>query len=312
MNPPAKNWKLRSRRLSVGKIPLLMGIINVTPDSFSDGGRFLDASAAVAQGLRLAAEGADLLDVGGESTRPGSQGVDADEELRRVMPVVVGLCEQTPVPVSVDTSKAVVAREALAAGAEVINDITALQGDAEMPALAAESGCGVCAMHMQGTPRTMQQAPAYEDVVEEVLAYLAERRDALVAAGVDRQCIALDPGIGFGKTLKHNLALLGNAWRFHALGCPVLIGHSRKRFISEFLEKRGHSTFLAAGSSPPGKTDHEKVECPLFFGQARTAGTIGVALSLARQGVQILRVHDVAPVRQALLLYKAATGGRAP
>ncbi len=277
-----EQWQLRSRTLTVGKIPLLMGIVNVTPDSFSDGGKFFDPVAAVEQGLRLAAEGADLLDVGGESTRPGSAGVDADEELRRVIPVVRGLCEQCEVPVSIDTSKAAVAREALAAGAEAVNDVTALCGDPQMLPLAVQSGCGVCAMHMLGTPRTMQQAPAYDDVVEDVAEYLAARRDALVGAGVDAARIALDPGIGFGKTLEHNLALLSGVRRFHALGCPVLIGHSRKRFIGQLLGD-AHAD--------------------------RTAGTIGVATSLARQGVQILRVHDVGAVRQALLLAAASKGG---
>jgi len=275
-------WRLRRRTLVVGQIPLLMGVINVTPDSFSDGGRFFDPAAAVDRGLRLAAEGADLLDVGGQSTRPGSQPIDAEEELRRVMPVVAGLCERADVPVSIDTSRAIVAREAVAAGAEVINDVTALTGDAEMAAFAAESGCGVCAMHMRGTPRTMQRDPVYDDVVEDILRYLGDRRDVLMAAGIEQARIALDPGIGFGKTAEHNLALLSGAWRFHALGCPVLVGPSRKRFIAEVL-----------GDS---QTD-------------RTAGTIGVALSLARQGIQVLRVHDVASVRQALLLHEATSQG---
>jgi dihydropteroate synthase len=222
------------------------------------------------------------LDVGGQSTRPGSHPVDADEELRRVMPVVTALCQKTALPLSIDTSRATVAREALAAGAQVINDVTALTGDARMTALAAETGCAVCAMHMRGTPATMQQSPVYDDVVEEILQYLGGRRDALRAAGIEQARIALDPGIGFGKTTEHNLALLANAWRFHALGCPLLVGHSRKRFIAEVLGDR--------------RAD-------------RTAGTIGVALVLARQGVQILRVHDVAPVRQALLLYEATCPG---
>jgi dihydropteroate synthase len=259
-----------------------MGIVNVTPDSFSDGGRFLDPAAAVRQGLRLVAEGADLLDVGGQSTRPGSEPVDTDEELRRVMPVVAALCRQTPVPVSIDTSKAAVAREAIAAGAEVINDVTALTGDDAMMPLAAETGCGVCAMHARGTPKTMQQAPAYTDVVAEVAEYLGKRRDALQAAGIEPGRIALDPGIGFGKALEHNLALLRNAWRLHELGCPLLVGHSRKRFIGKLL----------------GDNEAD-----------RTAGTIGVAISLARQGVQVLRVHDVGPVRQALLLHAASSPG---
>jgi dihydropteroate synthase len=277
---PVGQWQLRTQTLQVGKIPLLMGVVNVTPDSFSDGGRYFEPAAAVDRGLQLAAEGADLLDVGGQSTRPGSQPIDADEELRRVIPVVTALCERTAVPVSIDTSQAAVAREALAAGAEVVNDVTALTGDEAMPALAAETGCGVCAMHMQGTPQTMQDSPVYRDVVEEVMRYLADRRDALMAAGIAQARIALDPGIGFGKTVEHNLTLLRNAWRLHALGCPVLVGHSRKRFIGEVLGDL--------------RLD-------------RTVGTIGVALSLARQGVQVLRVHDVTPVRQALMLYEATS-----
>ena len=271
-------WKLRTRTLAPGKIPLLMGIVNVTPDSFSDGGRFLSPAAAVEHGLRLAAEGADLLDVGGESTRPGAPPVSAAEELRRVLPVLKSLCERTAVPVSIDTMKAAVAREAVAAGVEAINDISGLTADAEMPALVAASGCGVCAMHMRGTPRTMQTDPVYENVVEEVFDYLRARRDALVSAGIDPGRIALDPGIGFGKALQHNLALLAGIERFHALGCSLLVGMSRKRFLGQLL----------------GDVQAD-----------RTAGSIGAALAMARRGVEILRVHDVAAVRQALLVFEA-------
>ncbi len=281
--PRADRWRLRRRTLAVGRLPLLMGIVNVTPDSFSDGGRFLDPRAAVEHGLRLVDEGADLIDVGGESTRPYAPPVDADEELRRVIPVVAALVEQAPVPVSIDTSKAVVAQAALDAGAEAINDVTGLTGDPAMVDLAAGSGAGVCAMHMQGTPRTMQKQPVYDDVVADVLAYLRRRRDALAAAGIDRDRIALDPGIGFGKTPEHNLAILSHAWRFHELGSPVLVGPSRKSFIGKVL------------ADPEAD---------------RTAGTIGVAVSLARQGIEVLRVHDVAPVRQALLLYDATDPDR--
>ena len=182
--PRAAVWRLRRGDLTFTQRPLLMGIINVTPDSFSDGGRFRDAGRAIEHGLRLAAEGADLLDVGGESTRPYSAPVDADEELRRVLPVVRGLCRQTSVPVSIDTSKAVVAREALAAGVEIINDVTGLEGDPEMLQVAAESGAGVCVMHMQGTPQTMQDQPTYGDVVQEIYDYLRARLEALLAAGI--------------------------------------------------------------------------------------------------------------------------------
>ncbi len=275
-----------------------MGIINVTPDSFSDGGCFFDADAAVEHGLRLAAEGADLLDIGGESTRPYSQPVDVQEELRRVMPVLGALCQQTNLPVSIDTSKALVARHAIHAGAEIINDVTSLAGDPAMLRLAVESGCGVSIMHMRGTPQTMQDEPVYTDVVGEVLAYLRERRDALLAAGIAKECIAVDPGIGFGKTTQHNLQLAANAWQLHAFGCPVLVGHSRKRFLAG----------VGGGDELHGADAAAKQPPRLLSLPDRAAGTIGVALSLARQGVQILRVHDVAAVRQALLLFQA-TGG---
>lgn len=281
LNDRADRWTLRTRTLTFGRRPLLMGIVNVTPDSFSDGGRFFAASAAVEHGLRLVAEGADLLDVGGESTRPSSQPVDAEEELRRTVPVTAALCRQAGVPVSIDTSKSAVARAAVEAGAEIVNDVTGLEGDPEMLPFAARSGIGVCVMHMQGTPRTMQENPVYGDVVGEVLDYLRLRRDALLAAGLAADRIALDPGIGFGKRVEHNLQLLRSVARFHGLGCPVLVGHSRKRFLREVL----------------GDPDAD----PL-------AGTVGVAVALARQGVQVLRVHDVAPVYQALTLFEAAGG----
>jgi len=258
-----------------------MGIINVTPDSFSDGGQFLDARAAIDHALRLVDQGADLLDVGGESTRPYSDPVAVDEELRRVLPVIEGICRRTDTPVSIDTSKAEVARRAIDAGAEIINDVTAFTGDPAMLEVARQSASGACLMHMQGTPQTMQDDPRYVDVVEEVFAYLAERRDALIEARIDRARIALDPGIGFGKTHAHNLQLLRHCRRFHRLGCPLLVGHSRKGFIAHVLRDKQ---------------------------TGRTAGTVGVACSLARAGVQILRVHDVAAVRQALLLFEAAGG----
>ncbi len=274
-------WQLRTRTLDLPRRPLVMGILNVTPDSFSDGGRFFDPRAAIEAGLALAAAGADLLDVGGESTRPYSLPVNGAEELRRIVPVVQALAERLDIPVSIDTSKAAVARESLAAGAEIINDITALAGDPEMLPLAVASRPGVCVMHMQGTPQTMQDAPHYDDVVAEVFAWLAARRDACLAAGIEPRRLALDPGIGFGKTHGHNLKLLAGSWRFHALACPLVIGHSRKGFIGKVLGDK-----LAD----------------------RTSGTIGVSISLALQGVQILRVHDVLAVRQALDLFIASGG----
>ncbi len=258
-----------------------MGIVNVTPDSFSDGGKFLGIEAAVAHGLRLAAEGADLLDIGGESTRPYATPVDADEELRRVIPVIERLVAQTNVPISIDTSKAAVALAAIAAGAEIINDVTGLEGDPEMLAVARETGAGVCAMHMRGTPQTMQDDPRYDDVVAEIHHYLQQRRDALTTAGISLDRIALDPGIGFGKTHEHNLTLVQNCSRFLDLGCPLLVGHSRKGFIGKALGDKNVD---------------------------RTAGTLGVSLALALQGVPLLRVHDVGPTRQALALFGASVG----
>jgi len=258
-----------------------MGILNCTPDSFSDGGKYFDASAAIVRARQMVAEGADILDIGGESTRPYSEPVSVDEELRRVLPVIEAIRPHVLVPLSIDTSKAAVARAAIQAGAEIINDVTGLAGDVEMLSVAAETGVGVCAMHMQGTPQTMQDHPAYDDVVAEILRWLAERRSALTKAGISRDRIALDPGIGFGKTHQHNLTLLAHCFRFHELNCPLLLGPSRKGFIAKVLGDK-------------------EID--------RTAGTVGTCLSLASQGVQILRVHDVAATKQALLLYEA-TGG---
>ncbi len=277
--PPsqADHWRLRERVLDCSSGPLLMGIVNVTPDSFSDGGRFLDADAAVAHGLDLVRQGADLLDIGGESTRPYAEAVTEAEELRRVLPVLERLADELEVPLSIDTSKPAVAREALAAGAEIVNDVTGMT-DPAMVEIALQFHAAVCAMHMLGSPRTMQDEPAYDDVVDDVLAFLRNRRDALVSAGVEQDRIALDPGIGFGKTTRHNLQLLRRIDQFHGLGCPILVGHSRKRFIGEVL----------------GDAQAD-----------RTAGTVGAALAIAQRGTQILRVHDVGAVRQALLLFEA-------
>jgi dihydropteroate synthase len=278
----ASSWQLRTRTLHFSKRPLLMGIVNVTPDSFSDGGQFLDRRAAVAHALRLAEEGAEILDIGGESTRPYAAPVGEAEELARVVPVISQIRQHLPAAVlSIDTSKAAVAKVAIEMGAEIINDITGLTGDPAMIELARTSGAGVCAMHMQGTPATMQDNPFYDDVVEEIYMYLCQRRDALLASGIQGERICLDPGIGFGKTHQHNLTLMAHCERFHELGCPLLVGHSRKGFIGKVLGDK--------------ETD-------------RTNGTIGGALALARQGVQVLRVHDVPAVREALLLFEACGG----
>lgn len=274
-------WQIRGQALALGARPLLLGVVNVTPDSFSDGGRWLDPQAAVAHALRLVDEGADLLDIGGESTRPGSLPVAPDEQLRRVLPVIERLARETPAPLSIDTRSARVAAAALAAGVRIVNDVSALTHDPEMLDVVRRSDCGVCLMHMQGDPQTMQLTPAYGDVVADVFDYLRARRDAATAAGVPLARIALDPGIGFGKTVEHNLALLRSAWRFHELGCPLLFGPSRKRFLG---------TVLGDDAAD------------------RTFATVGAALALVEQGVQIVRVHDAAAVRQALLAYQACRG----
>jgi dihydropteroate synthase len=277
----ATTWLLRTRALDLPRRPLVMGIVNVTPDSFSDGGQFFDAAAAVDHALRLVADGADLIDVGGESTRPYSEGVSAEEELRRVMPVLEGIAGKVAVPISIDTSKAEVARAAIDVGAEIINDVTGLTGDAGMVRLAVETNVGVCAMHMQGTPQTMQDHPTYADVVAEVKEYLRDQRDALVAEGIARERICLDPGIGFGKTHEHNITLIAHCREFHQLGCPLLVGHSRKGFLGKLI----------------GDKEAD-----------RTNATVGAALGLAVQGVQIIRVHDVRAVREALVAFEAAGG----
>jgi dihydropteroate synthase len=260
-----------------------MGIVNVTPDSFSDGGRFIAHQAAVEHALQLAADGAAVLDIGGESTRPYSTPVSVAEELARVIPVIEQVAANCKVPISIDTSKAEVAAAAIQAGAEIINDITGLAGDPQMIPLAVRTEVGVCAMHMQGTPQTMQDNPTYDDVVREIHRYLQQRRDVLLAAGISLDQICLDPGIGFGKTHDHNLTLMSNCHHFLDLGCPLLVGHSRKGFIGKLL-----------GDKTVEKT--------------HGYGTLGAALALARHGVQVVRVHDVRAVRQALLLFEQCGG----
>ncbi|MGN6556672.1 MAG: dihydropteroate synthase [Solirubrobacterales bacterium] len=258
----------------------LMGVVNVTPDSFSDGGLYLDPEAAIAHGLELAEAGAEILDVGGESTRPGADPVSAEEELRRVVPVIRGLSGSPP-RISVDTSKAAVAAAALDAGAEIVNDVTALRGDAEMAGLCAERGVTVVLMHMLGEPRTMQEDPRYEDVVNEVKAFLAERLEAAVVAGIDEERVWLDPGIGFGKTAAHNLELLRRLSELRELGRPLVIGTSRKSFI--------------------GRIDGSPAD-------QRLGGTIASSVLAAAEGAEVLRVHDVAEARQALTVAAAILG----
>jgi dihydropteroate synthase len=258
----------------------LMGVVNVTPDSFSDGGLYLDPEAAIAHGLELAAAGAEILDVGGESTRPGAEPVAAEEELRRVVPVIRGLSD-TDCEISVDTSKASVAAAALDAGATIVNDVTALRGDPEMAPLCAERGATVVLMHMLGEPRTMQEDPRYDDVVTDVKGVLAERLAAAVAAGIAEERIWLDPGIGFGKTAAHNMELLRRLGELRELGRPLVVGTSRKSFI--------------------GKVDGSAAD-------ERLGGTIASSVLAAAEGAEVLRVHDVAEVRQALTVAAAILG----
>jgi len=250
-----------------------MGIVNVTPDSFSDGGLHDDADSAVAHGLLLAGEGAAILDIGGESTRPGSLPVPLDDELARVVPVIERLAAATPALLSIDTTKAAVARAALDAGATMVNDVTALRGDPAMADLVAERGCPVCLMHMLGEPRTMQDDPRYHDVVAEVAAFLEERLAAAVAAGVREEQVLLDPGIGFGKTVRHNLLLLAHLDRIAALGRPLVLGASRKRFIGTLL-----------GAEP----------------RDRVSGTVATTVLGLARGAAVVRVHDVRPNVEAL------------
>ncbi len=266
-----------------------MGILNVTPDSFSDGGRLADAQAAIDAGLALHAEGADIIDVGGESTRPGARPVALAEELRRTIPVVEGLAK-AGVPVSIDTMKADVMRAALAAGATMLNDVSALQADPESLSVAASSSAGVVLMHMPGTPQTMQGLARYADPVTEVIAHLAARIAAAQAAGIPRSRLIADPGIGFGKGLDHNLAILQRLEAFHSLGVPLLLGASRKSLIPAILER---SIAPPAGATPPPVGD-------------RLAGSLALALRGADAAVAWLRVHDVGATRQALHVWAAA------
>ncbi|MCI0455977.1 MAG: dihydropteroate synthase [Gemmataceae bacterium] len=279
-------WQLLDRVLTIGRRPLVMGIVNVTPDSFADGGRYTSTEAAVAHGLDLARQGADLLDVGGESTRPGSLPVSLEEELARVVPVVEALAAQTNVPLSVDTAKAEVARQCLQRGAQIINDVTALTGDPEMVEVVRRFGAAVVLMHMQGTPATMQNEPRYDDVVAEVAKFLAQRLAAVTAAGIEEGRVAVDPGIGFGKTLEHNLRLLARLEELQKLGRPVCLGVSRKGFIGRVLDR------------------------PL---EDRLAGSLAaVCHAQAHGAVQVVRVHDVGPTRDAVTLFAAIeerTGG---
>ena len=271
----ATTWQIGNHTLALDR-PLVMGIVNVTPDSFSDGGHHATTASALGHARRLIDEGADLLDIGGESTRPGAADVSLDDELRRVMPVIEALASRA-VPLSVDTSKPEVMRAALAAGATIVNDVLALQAPGAIDAVTT-SGCGVVLMHMQGSPRTMQASPTYVNVVAEVVEFLQQRIDALAAAGVARDRIAIDPGFGFGKTVDHNFTLLAELSRLASLGCPLVVGLSRKSML-------GAVTGRAVGE--------------------RAGASVAAALLAVERGARIVRAHDVAATRDALQVWQA-------
>jgi dihydropteroate synthase len=275
-------WQTTRFRIDLAE-PRVMGIVNVTPDSFSDGGRYADAGAALAHCEQLLADGADILDIGGESSRPGAQPVDAAEELDRVLPVLEGALK-LGCPVSIDTAKPQLMQAALALGVDIVNDIQALRAPGALEAVSAHGGCGVCLMHMQGEPRSMQAAPDYADVVAEVSDFLGKRASALVAAGVDRHRVVLDPGIGFGKTVAHNVELLRRQRELLRLGYPLLAGWSRK------------SSLGALTGRPAGE---------------RMVASVAAALAAVQHGARIVRVHDVAVTVDALKVWRAAglTGG---
>jgi len=274
---PKPTLDCRGRQLVLDR-PRILGVVNVTPDSLSDGGQHADTAAAVAHALKLVEEGADALDIGGESTRPGAAAVALDEELRRVIPVIEEVAARTSVPISIDTRKPEVMRAAVQAGAGLINDVSALRGDGALDA-AAETGAAICLMHMQGEPGSMQAAPHYEDVCAEIQRFLADRILACQFAGIDKKRIAIDPGFGFGKTLAHNLELLARLESFRVLECPLLVGLSRKRSIGELT-----------GRQDPSQRVH---------------GSVAAALIAAQRGAVILRVHDVAATRDALAVWEA-------
>jgi len=268
------NWKTGDTTWQFPRPVLVMGIVNITPDSFSDGGKFIDAEAATAHALQLAAEGAELLDIGGESTRPGAPSVNQAEELRRVIPVIESLASQTDALISIDTQKPAVAEAAIAAGATIINDIAANRTQDAMWRVAAQSGAGYIAMHMRGTPQTMQDAPEYDDVLAAVEAFFDERLAAMIAAGLPAEQVALDPGIGFGKTVGHNLALLAGLGRFTRFQRPLMVGASRKSFLGGDVSER-------------------------------LGGSMAAAVRAAADGAGIVRVHDVRDTVHALRTWAA-------
>ncbi|MDY6823957.1 MAG: dihydropteroate synthase [Thermodesulfobacteriota bacterium] len=281
-----------NHRLSLGKHTLIMGILNITPDSFSDGGRFEDAGRAIRQAKQLVAAGADILDIGGESSRPFSDPVPEAMEIERTIPVIEALAGEIEVPISIDTTKAAVAEAAIAAGAAIVNDISALRIDPKMAAVAAAAEVPVVLMHMQGTPKTMQKSPVYGDVTEEVIAFLEKAAKEAEAQGIARDMIIVDPGIGFGKTVDHNLTLIRRLNQFHRLDRPVLVGPSRKAFIRKILAGGGDDTIVADDPSVIAATQ-----------AAITASVLG--------GAHIIRVHDVAEACTTLALADAISNAPA-
>jgi len=273
----ATRWKVGGNTIDLTQRALLMGVLNVTPDSFSDGGEFFAAEAAIKHGLAMARRGANIIDVGGESTRPGSKPVSPNDEMGRVLPVIEQLAAEVAIPISIDTSKAAVARAALDAGAVIINDVSGGRADPEMFALAAERKVSLILMHMQGTPQTMQLAPAYNDVVNEVADFFRQRYEAAVRSGIDPMCIAFDPGIGFGKTVAHNLELLANLPRLRVENRPLVVGVSKKSFLGKLSD-------LPAD---------------------RASATVALTSLLRERGARVLRVHDVAPNAHALRITEA-------
>ncbi len=277
-------WLARGRHIHIGARPLIMGIVNVTPDSFSDGGQFLDPEKALAHAMGLAEQGADILDVGAESTRPGASPVDVEEELKRIIPLVASLAKRVTIPISVDTMKARVAQAAIDAGASIVNDVTALRFDSEMASVVTRMETGVVLMHMQGMPETMQQAPQYEDVVTEVCTFFEERLIAAEQAGISKSQIVLDPGIGFGKLQEHNVELLNRLSVFNVLNRPILVGLSRKAFLGKILDR------------------------PV---QERMWGTAAAVALAVDRGASILRVHDVAEMLDVVKVAVALTAASA-
>jgi len=268
----------RSQTLRLGSRPLMMGILNVTPDSFSDGGAYVTVEQALHHARQMQAEGADIIDIGAESSRPGAQPIDESEELRRLIPVLEAVHSEVPLPISIDTTKAAVAGRAIQAGAAIVNDISAFRGDPLMAALVAETGAAVVLMHMQGTPQTMQKAPRYQDVTDEVSSFLCERTQAAITQGIRRSQIILDPGFGFGKLQEHNLQLLADFTRLMDLGYPMLVGLSRKQFIGALVQQ------------------------PVQNRGYGTAGAIAVAVL---KGAHIIRVHDVRSMRDTVSVVSA-------